>query len=575
MNNYLEEYQKIQDILIRNRARLEGNLQKAIDKYNEIEQSDIDKKEVRLRIAQNTIARRRYALSQVEDQIEFLRPANDKDMEYRLRQYNEFAKKMKDLVPDDLQLRFHGCPIYTAKHILESGELSSSVDRLGVATSYDTEGQVSVTTKDTLDITIHGYTHLSDNSYLPAGCVFVVLPKDEMDAKAGDSMLMGNVDFKSEPDRLYGIITTPENIERVSQWAKANGIDLSDKLYDFDSFAKTFDKEKGKSVDMKQAPSRRYVAQDDPEIKVSNNYINYTEFQRQDDGKAQTETRKNPLMNENKEIIGESEEVEVYDYGTGTTTRNRYETIEGEKGVYAVDTKVVTRGESYSVHSTTTVNNELSGSKEKSVYTRDESGNESYTYMENGQIGQRITKTNRGTTIDIYKNGQPYATYEYDENGKAIIPMGKMEQLPEDYVEFSYKVAIPEYMKIAHREPEEEQQPKEEKVSTQKLGKETLDIQQDTKKIDDVEQQMSEQMRENEQQIGNEATINEFGEIIRPAQAQSSFRESMKFDVSSNEYAQETLRKFRENLENGTLDQEEQKKKDSHKVEKGDDDYVM
>lgn len=575
MSTYLEEYQKRQEILIKNKARLEVNLQKAIDKYNEIEQSDIDKKEARLRIAQNTIASRRYALSQVEDQIEFLRPANDKDMEYRLRQYNEFAKKMEDLVPDDLQLRFHGCPIYTAKHILESGELSSSVDRLGVETSYDTEGQVSVTTKDTLDTTIHGYTHLSDNSYLPAGCVFVVLPKDEMDAKAGDSMLMGNVDFKSEPDRLYGIITTPENIERVSQWAKANGIDLSDKLYDFDSFAKTFDKEKGESVNMKQAPSRRYVAQDDPEIKVSNNYINYTEFQRQDDGKAQTETRKNPLMNENKEIIGESEEVEVYDYGTGTTTRNRYETIEGEKGVYAVDTKVVTRGESYSVHSTTTVNNELSGSKEKSVYTRDESGNESYTYMENGQIGQRITKTNRGTTIDIYKNGQPYATYEYDENGKAIIPMGKMEQLPEDYVEFSYKVAIPEYMEIAHREPEEEQQPKEEKVSTQKLGKETLDIQQDTKKIDDVEQQMSEQMRENGQQIGNEATINEFGEIIRPAQAQSSFRESMKFDVSSNEYAQETLRKFRENLENGTLDQEEQKKKDSHKVEKGDDDYVM
>lgn len=575
MSTYLEEYQKRQEILIKNKSRLEENLQKAIDKYDAIEQSDVDRKEARLRIAQNTITSRRYALSQVEDQIEFLRPANDKDMEYRLRQYNEFAKKMKDLVPDDLPLRFHGCPIYTAKHIIESGELSSSVDRLGVETSYDTEGQVSVTTKDTLDTTIHGYTHLSDNSYLPAGCVFVVLPKDEMDAKAGDSMLMGNVDFKSEPDRLYGIITTPENIERVSQWAKANGIDLSDKLYDFDSFAKTFDKEKGESVNMKQAPSRRYVAQDDPEIKVSNNYINYTEFQRQDDGKAQTETRKNPLMNENKEIIGESEEVEVYDYGTGTTTRNRYETIEGEKGVYAVDTKVVTRGESYSVHSTTTVNNELSGSKEKSVYTRDESGNESYTYMENGQIGQRITKTNRGTTIDIYKNGQPYATYEYDENGKAIIPMGKMEQLPEDYVEFSYKVAIPEYMEIAHREPEEEQQPKEEKVSTQKLGKETLDIQQDTKKIDDVEQQMSEQMRENGQQIGNEATINEFGEIIRPAQAQSSFRESMKFDVSSNEYAQETLRKFRGNLENGTLDQEEQKKKDSHKVEKGDDDYVM
>ena len=243
MSTYLEEYQRRKEILLKNKARLQENLQKAIDKYKIIEESDVDRKDARLRIAQNTIASRKYALSQVEDQIEFLRPANDKDMEYRLRQYNEFARRMKDIVPDDLQLRFHGCPIYTAKHILESGELSSSVDRLGVETSYDTEGQVSVTTKQTLDTTIQGYTHLSDNPYLPAGCVFVLLPKDEIDARAGDSMLMGNVNFNEEPDRLYGIITTPENLERVAQWAKMNGIDLSDKLYDFDGFSKSFDKE--------------------------------------------------------------------------------------------------------------------------------------------------------------------------------------------------------------------------------------------------------------------------------------------------------------------------------------------
>lgn len=565
MEEILEEFEKRKNNLIRYKATLEENLKKAIDKYNSIESSEIDKKEARLKIAQKTISSRKNALAQIEDQLEFLRPSDEKDMEYRLRQYDEFSKKIKDLVPEDLPLRFHGCPIYTAKHIIESGEISSSVDRLGVETSYDTEGQISVTTKDTLDTTIHGYTHLSEN-FLPAGCVFVLLPKDELDAKAGDSMLMGNVNFKQEPNRLYGIITTPENIERVSQWAKVSGIDLS-KIHDFDEFAKLFEKQKD-DIKINQ-PSRNYVTQDDPEIQISSNFINYTEFQRIDDKIAQTEKRKSPLINGKKQVIGESEEIEVYDYATGTTTRNRYETIEGEKGIYSVDTETIMRGESFSVHSTMSIFNEISRSKEKSEYVRDESGNETYTYMENGQIGQRITKTDRGTTIDIFKNGQPYATYEYDENGKAIIPMGKMEQLPEGYVEYSFKAPIPEYSEISY------QKPSKPIIDTQRLGKETLDMQKDTDRIDEVEQQMNAQMREQTQQKGKKFEINEFGEIIRTESTQQSFRESMRFDVSSNEYAQETLREFTQDLENGALENEDSKKKDSHKVEKGDDDYVM
>lgn len=305
------------------------------------------------------------------------------------------------------------------------------------------------------------------------------------------------------------------------------------------------DKQSEKKV---EKPSRNYITQTDPEIKVSSNYINYTEFQRTDDGKVQTEKRKSPLLNGEKQVIGESEEIEVYDYQTGTTTKNRYETIEGENGVFSVDTKIVERGESFSVHSTMIVFNEVSKSQEKAEYIRDESGNETYTYMENGQMGQKITKTARGITIDIFKDGQPYATYEYDENGKAIIPMGKMEQLPEDYVEYSFKAPIPEYSEISHQELSKPI------VDTQRLGKETLDMQKDTRKLDEVEQQINTQMRE---------------------QTQRSFRESMGFDVSSNEYAQETLRKFTQDLENGTLENEDSKKKDSHKVENGDDDYVM
>lgn len=103
---------------------------------------------------------------------------------------------------------------------------------------------MSVTVPKTIETTVRGYTHLHDNQNLPAGCIFVLLPRDEEDAKTGEtSMLMGNVDFKAEPDRLYGIITTPENLERVSQWAQEYGVDLTDKLHDFDGFIKSLEKE--------------------------------------------------------------------------------------------------------------------------------------------------------------------------------------------------------------------------------------------------------------------------------------------------------------------------------------------
>lgn len=154
---------------------------------------------------------------------------------YRLRQYDEFSNNIKNMVSSNLPLRFHGCPIYTARQIISDGEISSSVDRLGVSTSYDVEDQVSVTTIDTVDTTVKGYAKLVGDYTLPAGCIFVLLPKDENDALAGQSMLMQNVDFKAEPERLIGIITTPENISIAKSWAQENGVDTS-KICEYDNF---------------------------------------------------------------------------------------------------------------------------------------------------------------------------------------------------------------------------------------------------------------------------------------------------------------------------------------------------
>lgn len=114
---------------------------------------------------------------------------------------------------------------------------------------------------------------------------------------------------------------------------------------------------------------------------------------------------------------------------------------------------------------------------------------------------------------------------------------------------------LPEYEEIQYQETEQEI------VSTQKLGKETLDMQQDPETIDSVEKQMGEQ----------EIEINQYGEIIRKGRTAGGF----DLGGTTSEYATQTLNEFMQNLDNGNLDDESKKKKeDDFKVEKGDDDYI-
>lgn len=239
----IEDFERKKEILMKNRDSATQRLKEAKEKYEQIKNDNsIDMKEKRLEIALNSLKLKEKALQQIEDKLEFLRPSNQEDIDYRQKQYDEFPELVKNTIPDDLHLCFHGCPISAAKHIIEDGEISSSVDRIGIETSYDVADQVSVTTKETIETTVRGYSDLTGNFNLPAGCIFAILPKDENDIKTSrDSMLIGNVSFKETPERLHAIITTPENIETISKWAKDAGINLS-KIYDYDGFIKEMEK---------------------------------------------------------------------------------------------------------------------------------------------------------------------------------------------------------------------------------------------------------------------------------------------------------------------------------------------
>ena len=96
--------------------------------------------------------------------------------------------------------------------------------------------------------------------------------------------------------------------------------------------------------------------------------------------------------------------------------------------------------------------NKLTGQKEQFVYSKDEKGNETYYKMSNGKTMFKIRKTERGTTIDNYDDkGQLLDSFEYDKDGQALIPMGDMEQLDENYVEKYFDSQLP-YFEAENRE---------------------------------------------------------------------------------------------------------------------------
>ena len=299
-------------------------------------------------------------------------------------------------------------------------------------------------------------------------------------------------------------------------------------------------------------------------------------YSREEKENVYIESQQQVLKDYSGDEIGNRTITWITDIKSGTENIKTLGTIENDDGKYTIkDEQQILGGELQQHRKELNKINKLTGQKEQYVYQKDKDGNEMFYRIADGHLTSKITKNGKGTTIDYYDNGQIINSFEYDENGTALIGMEGIEQLDENYVENLFDTYVP-YFEAENRDlqtNESKQVDTQTTVDTQKLGKETLDVQKDTKKVDEVESQMSEHMRE--QQKNEVAQINEFGEIIRPQNTQKSFRESMKFDVSSNEYAQETLKKFTHDLENGTLDKENSKKKEDYNPDKTDDDYVM
>ena len=94
-------------------------------------------------------------------------------------------------------------------------------------------------------------------------------------------MLIGNVSFKENPERLYSIITTPENIERVTEWAEKANIDLS-KIHDFDGFIQEIGRQKTQFSDQEIGKGTINILTEEKD--KANNQVHQEEIELQQEG---------------------------------------------------------------------------------------------------------------------------------------------------------------------------------------------------------------------------------------------------------------------------------------------------
>lgn len=172
------------------------------------------------------------------DDKNFKRPSNKEDIKYRKTILLTFEKRLKQELSEDCTLCFHGTPIWNAKQIIESGNISALIDREGCGENVlPMPGQISVSTINNIWFTIKYHADLYNYNY-PAGCVFVIEPKNEEEITSSrEHNVIRNIYFDKEPERLKAIITTHENVEVVKAWVKASGFNIcSDIVVDYDEF---------------------------------------------------------------------------------------------------------------------------------------------------------------------------------------------------------------------------------------------------------------------------------------------------------------------------------------------------
>lgn len=271
MDEYVSYSKRLEDIKT-DIIMYRENMSKATEKLANI-QKNFHENTKEYIDAKNKVNEWKQALEERELELKFIRPNSQEDIDYRNRQYDNFTDELQSVLSSNLDMRFHGTSIYFAEQIIKSGTISSSADRYdGYIKSTDRKGEISVSNKQTLGITIRGW--FSDlGAYrrcLPAGCVFALFPKDKEDATLGYNIIH-SVDFRQNPQQLFGVFTTPENIEQVKGWMNEAGFNPNS-VYTFEGFLENV-KTKSNIIDEKISARSNVTELENGRINDKSNYL--------------------------------------------------------------------------------------------------------------------------------------------------------------------------------------------------------------------------------------------------------------------------------------------------------------
>ena len=159
---------------------------------------------------------------------EYMRPNAKEDVEKRIKILKEFPSAVKESIPDNIPLVFHGTKnIGTVLQIIKTGGLLTPEQKGESYTSF--ASQIDVTYKNDINVTCEFAEPGILDSYLPYGAIFAFTPLDEeidIVVKTKGTEVAGGVDgvrFTDEPDRLFSIITTSENKQKIEEWCEEYG----------------------------------------------------------------------------------------------------------------------------------------------------------------------------------------------------------------------------------------------------------------------------------------------------------------------------------------------------------------
>lgn len=178
--------------------------------------------------------------------LDYMREDNEVDSEKRSSLFTNYSKIIDSIIPNDIPMVFHGNNnIGIIESILESGGLSTPEERNESYHSFAT--QVDVAAKKNIQVPLQ-FAEPGEKSYMPYGAIFAFMPKEEerenvLKTGMGTEVFGGvsGINFRNEPDRLIGIITTEENINRVREWCIKYGVS-PDKVFTHESFVEAMKK---------------------------------------------------------------------------------------------------------------------------------------------------------------------------------------------------------------------------------------------------------------------------------------------------------------------------------------------